>query len=157
MAKSRKSKLRTVATFTSPAFKTVDFEDKPRFRGTYGDDVVLWLMMEMGNDGVEIIPGINQSDDGWYFVFLIGGRRYIAAVCLFDPGRGLWQVTLERDISGLGAWFGGRRRGVRLPVALALHRVLQRSDKVTAVWWYIERDIRAGHEGKGSNEPLPVG
>ena len=156
MPKSKKSKLRTIATFTSVAFKTVDFEDKPRFRGTFGDDVVLWLMMEMGNDGVDIVPGINQSDDGWYFVFHIGGRRYIAQVCLADPGRGLWQVTLERDITGLGSWFGGRRRGVRLPAANALHYVLQRSDKITAVWWYTERDIRAGHEGKGASEPLPT-
>ena len=154
MPKSKKFGLRTVVTFTSSSFLTADMEGKPRFRGTYGDDVAIWLMLEMGLDGIDIVPGLNQSDDGWFYVFRIGGRRYIAWIKLYDQSRLLWQVALECDASGPAAWFGGRRRGVRPPVAQALHTVLLRSDKATNISWYVERDIRAGNEGKGSPGPM---
>ena len=153
----RKSSHRTVVTFTSAAFKTVDESvDKPRFRGSHGDDVALWLMREMQNDGIDVVPGLDKADVGWYYAFRMAGRRYVAVINLLDPTRSLWQVTLERDIAGLSAWLGGRRRGVKPAVSKALHAVLARSFKVKQVWWYTERDLKAGNEGKGSPEPMAV-
>ena len=156
MPKSKNSALRTTVTFTSSAFKTTDTEDKPRFRGTYGDDVAIWLMMEMDSAGIEILPGLNQSDDGWTYTFVIGTRTYLAGINLLDVSRGMWRVTLEWDVTGSKSWFGGRRRGVRPAVALILDTLLKRSDKAANVWWHADREIKPANEGKGSRDPIPT-
>jgi hypothetical protein len=156
MAKSNKISLRTVVTFTSVAFKTVDEEDKPQFRGTFGDDAALWLMLELETDGVDVVPGLHQADVGWCFRFRMNGRQYLLSVCLSDPLGPVWQAIVERDIEGMGAWFGGRRRGVRPEAVAAVHSVLAGSEKVASLWWYVEQDLKAGREGKGSSDPMSL-
>jgi hypothetical protein len=153
MPNTIKSKLRTIVTFSSASFKAVDVENKPRFRGTFGDDLAIWLMLEMEANGVDVSPGLNQGAAGWNFVFHIDGRAYAATVLLHNPIGPVWLITLERDVEGALAWLGGRRRGVRPEAAAAVHSVLSASDKAASVWWYSEQDLRAGREGKGSPAP----
>lgn len=155
MAKGIKSGLRTVVTFTSSTFKTVDIEDKQRFRGTFGDDVAIWLMMEMQSDGVDVVAGLHQADAGWFYAFRVEGKRHLASINLYDSARFMWQVTVERDVTGPLAWLGGRRRGVRARASQAMHRILDRSGKAANIWWYLPRDLKPGSEGKGSAVPLP--
>ena len=156
MAKSKDNSLRTIVTFTCPAFKCIDeADDKPRFRGTFGDDLAVWLMLELETNGVDVVPGLNQADAGWYFTIRFGGKPHIVLARLRDTIGPVWQVSIERDVHGAAALFGGRRRGVRNSAASILHLVLSKSDKVANVRWHHERDINAGQEQKATLEPLP--
>lgn len=156
MAKSSNNRLRTVATFASAAFKGVDeADDKPRFRGTVGDDVAIWLMLELEHKAVDVTPGLNQADFGWHFTIRTENREHVVLVCLHDMEGPTWRVSIERDITGLGAWFGGRRRSVRPRAAMSIHAVLSKSDKVRSVRWHHEHDLKAGNGQKGGLEPLP--
>ena len=154
---NRKTRIRTTATFTSGSFKTADLEEKPRFRGAYGDDTAIWLMLELEMRGVDVEPGIVQADVGWYFTCRISGREYVMRVCLSDPAGSVWQVSVERNVTGVAALFGGRKRAVRGEAVQSLHLALAGSDKVRGVWWHLEQDIKAGRDGKGISQPIAAG
>jgi hypothetical protein len=153
------SPLRTVVTFKSTAFNTT--EPKQNFINPccFGGDVAAWLISELRKVGMKADEKPGQEDFGWYFDFEVAGVGHTFVVGhrpAAEHEEGTWIGWLERRRGFIGSLLGGRKRGIQISAAEAIHRALTGSPKIQDVHWHFSRDFDIGHEDRGASSPEAV-
>jgi hypothetical protein len=148
--------MRTVVTFRSTAFNTL--ESRPYFAndGCFGDDVARWLIAELQSHGVATDSEPDQEDFGWYFGFRPGDTEH-QFIIGYRPGAdeepGTWIGWVERKASLIGSLLGARGRGIEPTALRAIHDVLASDRRVSSVRWHRRTDFDAANESASASEP----
>ncbi len=148
--------LRTVVTFQSAAFNTSERRDYFINDGCFGDDVARWLIAELGACSVATDSEPRQEDFGWFFTFRPGDTEH-QFIIGYRPGSatepGVWIGWVERKAGLLASLLGARNRSIQLHALKAIHAVLARAERVSAVRWHRRGEFDAGNEAAGAHQP----
>jgi hypothetical protein len=153
------SESRTVVTFESTAFNTAEPKEyfiNPR---CFGDDVGKWVIGELRKQGVKTDEKLGQEDFGWYLNFEVAGCAHCFVIGHRPTGKseaGTWIGWLERSRGLIGSVLGGRKRGIQLLAAEAIHKILSSSPLVRDVRWHFQRDFDKGHERGAASPQTPL-
>ncbi len=147
--------VRTVVTFSSSAFNTM--EPRPHFINEccFGDDVAEWLIGRLRAQGVTTDePG--QEDFGWFFNFHVGDAGYCLVIGFRpddDAGAGTWVCFIERSLGLIASLLGRRNKGLTPDASRTIHRALSGSAEVRDVRWHVRQEFDRGLEDRGTAEP----
>jgi hypothetical protein len=150
------SEIRTVVTFESTAFNLAEPKDYFINPCCFGDDVAKWLIGELRKQGLETDEKPGQEDFGWYLYFKATGIDHTFVVGHRPSGEteaGTWIGWLERSRGLIGSLFGGRKRGIHISAAEAVHGILSSSPLIRDVRWHFQRDFDKGYQQGGTSSP----
>jgi hypothetical protein len=138
--------------FRSTAFNTTEPKDYFINDCCFGDDLARWLIEQLNARGVPAGPEPAQEDFGWYLRYQVNQIDY-DFVITFREGEGAlsdWIGTIERRVGFWASILGGRKHGIQLDAADAIHTALTSSPLVTNVLWYTDEDCRTEQNGQES-------
>jgi hypothetical protein len=150
------SGIRTVVTFGSTAFNMAEPKEYFINPCCFGDDVAKWLITELRSRGLEADEKPGQEDFGWYLNFEATGISHTFVIGHRPSGEsnaGTWVGWLERSRGLIGSLFGGRKRGIQLSAAEAVHRILSSSPLIRDVRWHFQREFDRGCQDRGASSP----
>jgi hypothetical protein len=149
--------MRTLVTFSTPAFNVT--ETKPYFLNpaSFGDDLARTVSALIRDDDGEADQEPRQEDFGWYFEFSAGGERHCFVVGYRpadEPGdAGMWIGSVERSRGLLASMLGRRATGIEARALMAILAAIERLPDVTNILWHRQPDFDKGDEDRGTGTP----
>lgn len=127
----------TIVTFTCNDFQTTVTNDNVR----YSDDMALWLSVEIGNSGYELVDEISHNDAGSEITFMCEKHPYNFTIRYIDGSE--WAGYLSRNMGLLPSLIGINEHGLQLEAAQIIHEILSNDNRISDIKWYF-RDIYTG-------------
>lgn len=145
------AKIRTVVTFESTAFNTVEQKEYFINPGCFGDDVAKWVAEQLHDKGHKTADNTGQEDFGWYLNFTLSGIDYCFVIGYRpdDDEAGTWIGWLERRRGLIASLFGGRKRDIEPAAPKAIDEILSSHPQIHGVRWHFDSDFTAGREEFG--------
>lgn len=131
--------MKTIFQFRSNSFNATVPQDYFINPSCYGDDLAVWIMRKLQQDGIATSSTPEQEDFGWYFTYSIRNKEYCVVVG-FQPNDvstgDCWIGEIERHVGFVGSILGGRHRGIDEEAIAVIDDVLKAEPEIRDLEWF---------------------